>query len=98
MKSAFWTQAHADVCNLPILIPKVTEAPCLGSAILGAVACGAYGSIQEAAKNMVAVKGRVEPDQGRHEEYRFYYQKYMEAYQSSKDWMHEVTTHQAGGK
>ena len=93
VKSAFWTQAHADVCNLPILIPKVTEAPCLGSAILGAVACGAYGSIQQAAENMVAVKGRVEPDQGRHEEYRFYYQKYMEAYQSSKDWMHEVTTH-----
>ncbi len=93
VKSAFWTQTHADVCNLPIFIPKVTEAPCLGSAILGAVACGAYADIQTAAKNMVTIEDRVEPDGERHEKYMFYYEKYKQAYQMSKDWMHEVTTH-----
>ncbi|MEA5004102.1 MAG: FGGY-family carbohydrate kinase [Christensenella sp.] len=93
VKSAFWTQTHADVCNLPIFIPKVTEAPCLGSAILGAVACGAYPDIKTAAKNMVTIEDCVEPDAGRHEQYKFYYEKYKEAYQVSKGWMHEVTTH-----
>lgn len=38
VKSPFWLQTHADVSNVPIIVPKVTEGPCLGSAILGAVA------------------------------------------------------------
>ena len=93
VKSRFWTQTHADVCNLPILIPRVTEAPCLGSAILGAVACGAYSDIRTAAGNMVTIEDRVEPNAERYEKYRFYYNKYVEAYQASKGWMHDITTH-----
>ncbi|MGL6293402.1 FGGY-family carbohydrate kinase, partial [Eubacterium aggregans] len=34
VKSPFWLQTHADVYNVPIIVPKVTEGPCLGSAIL----------------------------------------------------------------
>ncbi|MEA4853454.1 MAG: FGGY-family carbohydrate kinase [Christensenella sp.] len=93
VKSKFWTQTHADVCNLPILIPKVTEAPCLGSAILGAVASGVYPDIQTASANMVTIQNKVEPNKERHEAYRFYFEKYQEAYQTSKNWMHDVTTH-----
>jgi len=91
VKSRFWTQTHADVCNLPLYIPKVAEAPCLGSAILGAVACGYYKDIQTAAQHMVAIADKLEPDAGRHEEYMFYFEKYKQAYHDSKDWMHSVT-------
>lgn len=90
-KSGLWMQMHADVCNLPIYVPDVTEAPCLGSAILGAAACGLYPDIPTAAKNMVNMKNTVTPDAGRHREYMKYYEKYRELYGIAKDWMHSVT-------
>lgn len=96
VKSPFWLQAHADVSNVPLTVPRVPEAPCLGSAILGAVAGGAFGSITEAANAMVRPERVVMPDQARHEAYMFYFEKYRELYQLLKDWMHAVTNHGAG--
>lgn len=93
VKSKFWLQTHADVCDVPIIVPKETEAPCLGSAILGAVAAGAYPDIVTAAANMTGVAYVVEPNHEKHKEYLFYYEKYRELYEMSKDWMHEVTEH-----
>ena len=91
VKSRFWLQTHADVCNVPIIVPKVTEGPCLGSAILGAVAGGVYSDVQTAAENMTEIDYVIEPDAQRHAEYQFYYEKYKEFYQLAKDWMHQVT-------
>lgn len=92
-KSSLWLQTHANVSNTPIYIPEVSEAPCLGSAILGAVAAGAYTNIQEAAHKMVRIMGKIEPENEKYQEYKFYYQKYAELYGNLKDWMHEVTLH-----
>lgn len=91
--SRLWMQIHADVSNVPLYVPKVTEAPCLGSAILGAVACGAYPDIQTASDQMVKIERTIIPDSTKHEQYRFYFEKYMEAYLISKDWMHDITLH-----
>lgn len=93
VKSKFWLQTHADVCDVPIIVPKETEAPCLGSAILGAVAAGAYPDIVTAAANMTGVAYVVEPNHEKHKEYLFYYEKYREVYELAKGWMHEVTEH-----
>lgn len=92
-KSKFWLQTHADVSNCPVVVPKCAEGPCLGSAILGAVAGGVYPDINSAAEAMTAVDYIVEPDQARHEEYQYYFKKYKEIYALAKDWMHAVTTH-----
>ncbi|MDR1292326.1 MAG: xylulose kinase [Clostridiales Family XIII bacterium] len=94
VKSRFWTQMHADVSNLPIFVPDVTEAPCLGSAILGSIACGYYSGIPEAADKMVTIRETIEPDAEAHEAYRFYHAMYKRAYEESMNWMHEVTTHE----
>lgn len=93
VKSRLWLQIHADVCNLPIIVPNVTEAPCLGSAILGAVAAGAYSDIVTAANEMTSVLMVIEPDAKRHEQYQFYLNKYKEFYALTKDWMRDVTEH-----
>jgi sugar (pentulose or hexulose) kinase len=37
-----------------------------------------------------------EPDRERHEEYKFYVDKYAETYPQMKDLMHEVSHHVAG--
>jgi len=95
VKSGFWLQAHADVCNVPITVPKVTEAPCLGSAILGAIAAGIYPNMESAAAAMTSAERVVYPDRNRHDEYMFYYERYRELYGLTKDWMHSVTAHAA---
>lgn len=96
VKSRFWLQTHADVCNVPVAVPECTEGPCLGSAILGAVAGGCYPDIDTAAEAMTRIAYRVEPDLKRHEEYRFYFERYKEIYALGKDWMHAVTMHVTG--
>jgi FGGY-family pentulose kinase len=90
-RSRLWMQIHSDVSNIPINIPKVQDAPLLGSAILAAVAAGLYPSVKEAAKNMVHISERIEPNVSNHEAYRFFVNQYVKTYDRLADLMHETT-------
>ncbi|HEV8044360.1 MAG TPA: hypothetical protein VGP38_04205, partial [Rubrobacter sp.] len=57
-----------------------------------------YPDIQTAAEKMVHTAGTIEPDQERHEEYRFYVDRYMEAYPRMKELMHKTERHVAERK
>ena len=61
-RNALWIQEHADATQRPIHLPKEPEAVLLGSALLGAVAAEAYGSIPEAMEAMCHAGEVVEPD------------------------------------
>lgn len=91
--SDFWLQTHADVSNLPITITAVPEAVSLGSAVLASVAGGLHPSVPIAAKSMVSVVRRVEPDAEAHAAYQFYVDKYVASYQAMRELMHEVVEH-----
>ena len=95
-KSDLWMQMHADVSNVPISFTRESEGPVLGSAILAAVGAGIYPSIQAAAEQMVHTERTIEPDKARHEEYRFYLDRYVETYPRMMDVMHKTTRHVAG--
>jgi ribulokinase len=95
-KSDLWMQMHADVSGLPISFTKVGDAPALGSAILASVGAEIYPDIKEAASNMVHTESSIEPDQERHEEYKFYVDKYVETYPRMQELMHDVVRHVAG--
>lgn len=95
VKSRLWIQTHANVSNVPINIPKVSEAPALGSAILGAVAGGVYSDLPTASDNMVKIVDRVEPDLAAYQEYKYYVDKYAELYPMLKDWMHDIVAHES---
>jgi sugar (pentulose or hexulose) kinase len=94
-RSELWMQMHADVANVPISLTRETEGPVLGSAMLAAVGAGIYPSIQAAAESMVHVERTVEPDPERHEEYRFYLDRYIETYPRVMDLLHQTTRHVA---
>ena len=94
-KSDLWMQLHADVSNVPITLTEVTEGPVLGSAILAAAGAEVYPSVTEAARNMVTVARTIEPDPARHEEYRFYVDRYIETYPLLKDVIHDTVRHTA---
>ncbi|MDQ3182710.1 MAG: FGGY-family carbohydrate kinase, partial [Actinomycetota bacterium] len=96
-KSDLWMQMHADVSNVPISFTRVSDGPVLGSAMLAAIGAGIYPDISTAAENMVHTADTIEPDPGRHEEYAFYVDRYMETYPQMKELMHKTERHVAGG-
>jgi ribulokinase len=79
-RSPLWLQIHADVSGLPVRLPQVTDAPALGSAILAAVAAGAYGSVDQAVQPMVHIERTVEPNRHAHAAYADLYDRYAQLY------------------
>jgi ribulose kinase len=95
-RSELWMQMHADVSNVPLSLTREGESAVLGSAILAAVGADVYPDIQTAAESMVHTERTVEPDRERHEEYRFYVDRYVETYPRMRELMHETVRHLAG--
>lgn len=79
-KSPLWRRIVADVMNLPVERLTAEEGPGQGGAMLAAVACGRYASVEDAAAAVVRVAETIEPDAavaGRYEErYRTFTQLY----------------------
>jgi FGGY-family pentulose kinase len=96
-RSELWMQLHADVSNVPISITRETESPALGAAMLAAVGAGLHPDVATAAAEMVHVERTIDPDPDRHEQYRFYMDRYTELYPQVKDVMHQVARHVGGG-
>ncbi len=60
-RSNLWLQLKADICKIPLHIPKVTEAACLGAALLAGVGAGVYPDLVSAVSQMVQFERRVAP-------------------------------------
>jgi xylulokinase len=60
-RSRLWLQLKADVCHVPLRVPGVTEAACLGAALLAGVAAGVYPDLQAAVQSTVRMQERIEP-------------------------------------
>ncbi len=58
-KNPLIMQIYADICNRPIRVARSAQACALGSAIMGAVAGGAFPSVAAAQEKMVAYRERV---------------------------------------
>jgi len=57
-----WSQMFADVIGLPVETIDTKELGALGCAMTAAVASGFYPDLKDAARHMVRVKERLEPD------------------------------------
>jgi sugar (pentulose or hexulose) kinase len=95
-KSELWMQMHADVSNLPISLTREGESTVLGPAMLAAVGAAVYPDIQTAVQNMVHTEHTIEPNPERHEEYKFYVERYIETYPRMRELMHKTVRHVAG--
>ena len=60
-KSDAWVQLCADIQNRPFVRPRVTEAGCLGAAILAGAGTGVFSSVEEGVSAMVALEKGFEP-------------------------------------
>ena len=61
-KSPLWRKIIANVMNMKVDLIESEEGPGYGAAILAAVGCGVFDSVEEAAKKLVKVTGTEEPD------------------------------------
>lgn len=84
-KSPLWRKIVANVLNIKVNIIESEEGPGLGGAMLAAVACGEYASVEEAAAKIVKVIDSVEPDAALAEKYDKKYAKFKQIYPTVKD-------------
>jgi sugar (pentulose or hexulose) kinase len=80
-RSELWLQIKADVLQLPVATVACEETACLGAAILGAVATGYYGNLEEAMAHMARLRGWIEPNPAVAEVYQGRYEQYVELYE-----------------
>lgn len=79
-KSPLWKRMIANILNLKVDVIESEEGPALGGAMLAAVACGEYGSVEEAAERIVKIVDTVEPEPELVARYEERYQQFKEIY------------------
>lgn len=84
-RSPLWRQMIANILNVTVLVPENEEGPAMGGAILAAVACGEYASVQEAAKKIVGIVEKIEPNLQLVEKYQMRYNYFKELYPTMKN-------------
>ncbi len=89
-KSNYWMQIKTDIMNIPIEVPAVSEAGCLGCAILAGSATGVYSSVKEAANQIARTEKRFEPNPEHVKLYEERLEWYKEIYPRLKDLFHRM--------
>ncbi|MCC8104741.1 MAG: xylulokinase, partial [Clostridiales bacterium] len=83
-KSPLWKKIIANVLNLKVDVIESEEGPGLGGAMLAAVGCGEYASVEEAAAKIVRVIDTIEPDAELAAKYDARYQQFKQIYPTCK--------------
>jgi xylulokinase len=87
--SPLWLRLKADICHIPLLVPQVTEAACLGAALLAGVAAGVYADYAAAAET-VKQRRRVEPESAAVAAYAPRYALYQQVYPLLREFLHRM--------
>jgi xylulokinase len=89
-RSPLWLQLKADICGLPLRVPRVTEAACLGAALLAGTVAGVYSNLVEAVAVTVSYAREVMPEPQSNARYEERYQLYRELYPRLADLLHRL--------
>ncbi len=84
-KSILWKKILANVLNITVDVLETEEGPSLGGAMLAAVACGEYESVEAAAAKIVKVVDSIEPEAELAEKYEKRYQQFKQIYPACKE-------------
>ena len=84
-KSPLWKKIMANVLGIKVDMIESEEGPGYGGAILAAVGCGEFASVEEAADKLVKVVGTVEPDPELTAKYEERYQQFRQIYPACKE-------------
>ena len=90
-KSDIWMQIKSDIIGLPIVSLSISEAACLGAAMLAAVGCNEIPSIRDAVKLWVRPNKVFEPSKKNVALYNKRYDIYKNLYETIKPIGSELT-------
>lgn len=83
-KSPLWCKMIANILNLKVDKIESEEGPALGAAMLAAVGCGVYDSVEKIAEKMVKVVDTIEPDPSIAAKYDEKYAQFKQIYPALK--------------
>ena len=83
-KSPLWKKIVANVMGIEVDVVENDEGPALGGAILAAVGCGVYESVEDAASKIVRFKESILPDAELTAKYEEKYQHFKTLYPTVK--------------
>jgi xylulokinase len=86
-RSDAWLKITADILGRPLVRARVTEAGCLGAAIMAACGTGAFASLEHAVEAMVALGDRFDPDSGSRRLYAERYERWRGMWPLMKGWL-----------
>lgn len=89
-KSPLWKRLVANILNVEVDVPVSEEGPGFGAAILAAVGCGEYESVEKAAKSIIKIKEKIKPEADLVVKYEEKYQKFKKIYPALKDVFKEI--------
>lgn len=84
-KSPLWKKMIANILNVKVDVIESEGGPALGGAILAAVACGEFESVEQAAEKLVHVIDTVEPDPVLVQKYDARYAQFKEIYPACRE-------------
>ena len=89
-KSALWKKLVANIMNVEVEVPVSEEGPGFGAAILAAVGCKEYESVEAATKSIIKIKERIQPEPELVAKYEKKYQKFRKIYPALKSIFKEI--------
>ena len=89
-KSPLWKRLVANILNVEVEVPVSEEGPGFGAAILAAVGCGEYESVEKAAKSIIKIKEKIKPEADLVVKYEEKYKKFKKIYPALKDVFKEI--------
>lgn len=84
-KSPLLKRLVSNILNVEVEVPVSEEGPGFGAAILAAVGCGEYESVEKAAKSIIKIKEKIKPEADLVVKYEEKYKKFKKIYPALKD-------------
>lgn len=84
-ESRFLNQLKADVTGRPVEVPGIGDAELVGSMVIAMTSLGEYSSLAEAARQLVAIGRRYEPDRKLAPVYDALFTRYRETYRNLQE-------------
>ncbi|MCM1088757.1 MAG: xylulokinase [Muribaculaceae bacterium] len=84
-KSPLWKKMIANILNLKVDVIESEEGPALGGAMLAAVACGEYDSVESAASQIVKIVDTICPEEALVSKYEERYQQFKQIYPTCRE-------------
>jgi xylulokinase len=91
-RSPLWLQIKADVLGVPIYVPQVVDAPCVGAALIAGIGLGLWDwrEIPQIIERWIRIKATFYPNKENNVFYQKIYQIYKSIYPTCKEILHKL--------